>query len=596
MKKQVCMITKVCCVCQRERHNTEFQSNAKGRVSVKSYCFHCKEIYEGIQKGLIDEGVYKGYDYNTKQLVADHYGKVIYLKEGSFEKINVDYAARLVKQGIAHVTSATSIEMIPGVMKTEVKGIVDTKLRSYVLERDDHKCHYCVREGNTVDHIIPKFEGGLNTPLNLVACCKECNELKSNMSRDAFIQHLKKGHYDYFTQSWKPEVQLETTYKKCHTCGEKKFVKEFSKQEISCKKCNILHNVIQLGFISKEKIKQISLNESLLKSSITQLKDVEGKEIGWVKKHIAQSLLHRGYIEVKGPNSVQFLVEERKLKRLDPTFKITLPSEQNEPSKEEDAFIDELTLYKMEKERIQLLSFDKKEIGHITLNRAKELFKQSIVALTEDNVVKIAFEPKVLLQKYPNFKISILEKEEQVEVFTEEEKKYHLLNMKVNCSTQDNLKIKGILKEAVKPLFMNKEASSSNKTDVVIGLGLAELIKQYPTFLNYITEENVNTLLYGTKVKVYDEHGKLYAEIPNDLAKKAFYVELAKVRHENEIQLTKDIVLVREEMSQLDEYLSTCPWTIKVGEKQTQSVSMEDAAKIIPMKKRKKTQKEKALS
>jgi len=589
MKKQACVITKICCVCQRERHNTEFKSNAKGRVSIKAFCFHCKEIYEGIQKGLIDEKIYKGYDYNTKQLEADHYGKVIFLQENSFEKINVDYAIRLVKQGMAHVTSSTAIQTIPGVMKTEVKGMVDPKLRLYVLERDDKKCHYCVREGNTVDHIIPRFEGGLNTPLNLVACCKECNELKSNMSRDAFIQHLKKGHYDYFTQSWKPEVKLEVENKKCRTCGETKPMKDFSKQEVNCNKCNILHNVIQLGFIQKEEIKQISLDESLLKASITQLNDVKGQELGWVKKSVAQSLIQKGFVKIKGPNSIQFLVEDYKLKRLDPTFKLTLPSEEKEKQNEKNK--EEYTLFKMNKQKIRLLSFDKKEIGHITLSRAKELFKQSIVALTEDNVVKIAYEPSIMVQKYPNFSISILEKEEKVDIFTEDEKEYYSLNKKIDCSTQDHVKITNILKEAVKPLFMNKEATASSRTKVVAQLGLKELLNQYPTFLNYITEANVKSLLNESKIKMFDEHGEICAEIPNDLAIKAFYLELAKVRQENEIQLTKDVSLVREELIQLDQYLLTSSWKVSTKQKQAQSVSIDKAAKIIPMKKSNKTKK-----
>jgi hypothetical protein len=48
-------------------------------------------------------------------------------------------------------------------------------LRKRVLERDRHQCHYCGREGNQADHVIPRKKGGGDALENLVCCCSWCN-------------------------------------------------------------------------------------------------------------------------------------------------------------------------------------------------------------------------------------------------------------------------------------------------------------------------------------------------------------------------------------------------------------------------------------
>lgn len=47
--------------------------------------------------------------------------------------------------------------------------------RRNVLTRDKYSCAYCGRTGNTVDHILPRTQGGLTTWENLVAACRDCN-------------------------------------------------------------------------------------------------------------------------------------------------------------------------------------------------------------------------------------------------------------------------------------------------------------------------------------------------------------------------------------------------------------------------------------
>lgn len=50
-----------------------------------------------------------------------------------------------------------------------------------VLRRDNYECGYCTeRRGTTIDHIIPRAQGGRNTWKNTVAACQPCNGKKDN--------------------------------------------------------------------------------------------------------------------------------------------------------------------------------------------------------------------------------------------------------------------------------------------------------------------------------------------------------------------------------------------------------------------------------
>ena len=52
--------------------------------------------------------------------------------------------------------------------------------RKNVLVRDDYTCQYCKKQNKslTVDHVVPKFRGGQDNWENLVAACKNCNQIK----------------------------------------------------------------------------------------------------------------------------------------------------------------------------------------------------------------------------------------------------------------------------------------------------------------------------------------------------------------------------------------------------------------------------------
>lgn len=49
-----------------------------------------------------------------------------------------------------------------------------------ILARDGHRCAYCGRRGDTVDHVLPSSRGGASSFGNLVTACRACNGRKAD--------------------------------------------------------------------------------------------------------------------------------------------------------------------------------------------------------------------------------------------------------------------------------------------------------------------------------------------------------------------------------------------------------------------------------
>jgi 5-methylcytosine-specific restriction endonuclease McrA len=56
--------------------------------------------------------------------------------------------------------------------------------RREVFRRDNYTCQYCGRHetGLTVDHVVPRYQGGQHTWDNVVAACATCNHRKGGRS------------------------------------------------------------------------------------------------------------------------------------------------------------------------------------------------------------------------------------------------------------------------------------------------------------------------------------------------------------------------------------------------------------------------------
>ena len=61
------------------------------------------------------------------------------------------------------------------------------ELQQLIRERHGGKCVYCGRDGDVVDHVLPRSKGGTDVMYNLVWCCTECNQQKYNRSVSEFL-------------------------------------------------------------------------------------------------------------------------------------------------------------------------------------------------------------------------------------------------------------------------------------------------------------------------------------------------------------------------------------------------------------------------
>jgi 5-methylcytosine-specific restriction endonuclease McrA len=52
--------------------------------------------------------------------------------------------------------------------------------RKAVFARDGHRCQYCSRGAENIDHVLPRSRGGAHTWDNVVASCRACNSRKED--------------------------------------------------------------------------------------------------------------------------------------------------------------------------------------------------------------------------------------------------------------------------------------------------------------------------------------------------------------------------------------------------------------------------------
>jgi hypothetical protein len=78
------------------------------------------------------------------------------------------------------------------------KAIAEAKLghgrgSAGILRRDSYRCQYagCDCRGTTIDHVVPRCQGGSSTWSNLVACCHSCNSRKGGRTPEQAGMALK---------------------------------------------------------------------------------------------------------------------------------------------------------------------------------------------------------------------------------------------------------------------------------------------------------------------------------------------------------------------------------------------------------------------
>lgn len=114
--------------------------------------------------------------YHAKGNVAWEYGDHHYIARGGYQMDGTQSVIKTMSIIAVKSESGFSIEKV----RKEV--VLSNKT---LFGRDRHICAYCGRTFNSHklsrDHIVPKSRGGLDTWMNVVTACKDCNCDKDDM-------------------------------------------------------------------------------------------------------------------------------------------------------------------------------------------------------------------------------------------------------------------------------------------------------------------------------------------------------------------------------------------------------------------------------
>lgn len=132
-------------------------------------------------------------------------------------RVSLTHAITMIYKGIARVLTAvdgehfgpyerpSAIELTRYVVakwKYNRTGAVPFTKRG-CLQRDNFTCCYCGGRANTVDHVLPKWQGNALTWTNAVAACKRCNTKKGGRSpREAGMKMLFNPRTPTFAEAY----------------------------------------------------------------------------------------------------------------------------------------------------------------------------------------------------------------------------------------------------------------------------------------------------------------------------------------------------------------------------------------------------------
>lgn len=130
--------------------------------------------------------------YTNNATVVDHENYIKYSWD--------DWVERGVKEGNPFVPGANGFkfecpEVIVLANYTDVPQRAIHYSKHSVLRRDHYCCAYCGEQFDkdvlTIDHVIPRSQGGKTSWENCVACCKPCNHHKADRTPEQAGMKLK---------------------------------------------------------------------------------------------------------------------------------------------------------------------------------------------------------------------------------------------------------------------------------------------------------------------------------------------------------------------------------------------------------------------
>ncbi|MCR4392925.1 MAG: HNH endonuclease [Dehalococcoidales bacterium] len=103
--------------------------------------------------------------------------------------------AEMLENGIGFIRTSNSIYPLPSVIRLcylVKRPHPQPKLtRMEIFNRDHYTCQYCGKQSQqlTIDHVIPRHQGGKHTWENLVSACAACNRKKAGRTPEQ--AHMK---------------------------------------------------------------------------------------------------------------------------------------------------------------------------------------------------------------------------------------------------------------------------------------------------------------------------------------------------------------------------------------------------------------------
>ena len=149
-------------------------------ISVRrAFCLLCKDLAEVV---TLDDGQFSTFDFETWREVSEYRSK-------NFREDDDDW-----------VRTASSEIQVPRVIRLlhyerMPKHTVKFNRRN-IFARDNNLCQYCGKRFATselsLDHVVPRSQGGQSTWDNVVCACVECNVRKGGRTPKQAHMHLVK--------------------------------------------------------------------------------------------------------------------------------------------------------------------------------------------------------------------------------------------------------------------------------------------------------------------------------------------------------------------------------------------------------------------
>jgi len=74
--------------------------------------------------------------------------------------------------------------------------------RRAIFARDGHRCQYCGRAAENIDHVVPRSRGGRHEWENVVAACRSCNARKEDRLPSEFGMQLRRSPVQPHAHVW----------------------------------------------------------------------------------------------------------------------------------------------------------------------------------------------------------------------------------------------------------------------------------------------------------------------------------------------------------------------------------------------------------